>query len=241
VVACAAAGALTHGSRGGAHSARLIPARPAQFHAGGGRMGHPGMGFFGASGGTITQISGSTLTLRTQQGTETVDTSNSTTYTKDRQTIAFSDLKVGDIVHVVPAAGAAKPATPGTGTISASRVVVVDPMLLGRVASVDGDTVNLVGRDGRELTVTLTGATKYYNGQASADRSAVTVGSRIVAMGTQDTLTHLTASTVTVLPAGSRAAGPMWRGGMPGRAGRFGAGAGAGGGGRGFAPGGFGA
>jgi hypothetical protein len=114
--------------------------------------------------------------------------------------------------------------------------VVVEPMLFGRVASIDGDTVNLVGRDGRELTVTLTGATKYYNGQQSADRSAVTVGSRILAMGSQDSLTHLTASTVTILPAGSRGAGPMWRG-MPGRSGHFGPG----GGGGGFVPGGFGA
>jgi hypothetical protein len=153
---------------------------------------------------------------------------------KEHQSISFNDLKVGDVVHVVPDGGSAKPATPGTGTVSASRIVVVEPMLAGRVASIDGDTVNLVGRDGRELTVTLTGATRYYNGQQGADRSAVTVGSRIVALGSQDSLTHLTASTVTVLPAGGGGGGPIWRG-FPGRPGHFGPGGG------GFLPGGLGA
>jgi hypothetical protein len=235
VVALAVASALTHGSRERASATHVLPAAHAQFHPGSGRMGHPGMGFGGVAGGTITQISGSTLTLRTEQGTETVNTSSATQYTKEHQTISFNDLKVGDVVHVVPDAASAKPATPGTGTVSASRIVVVEPMLFGRVASIDGDTVNLVGRDGRELTVTLTGATKYYNGQQGADRSAVTVGSRILAMGSQDSLTHLTASTVTVLPAGAHgAAGPMWRG-FPGRSGHFGAGGG------GFVPGGLGA
>jgi hypothetical protein len=234
VVALVAASALTHGSRERGPEARLLPAAHAQFHPGFGRMGHRGLGFGGAAGGTITQISGSTLTLRTEQGTETVNTSSSTQYMKEHQSISFNDLKVGDVVHVVPDGGSAKPATPGTGTVSASRIVVVEPMLAGRVASIDGDTVNLVGRDGRELTVTLTGATKYYNGQQGADRSAVTVGSRIVAMGSQDSLTHLTASTVTVLPAGGGGGGPMWRG-FPGRPGHFGPGGG------GFLPGGLGA
>lgn len=237
--ALVAASALTHHSRQGMAGARVFHAAPAQFQPGAGRMGRAHAGFGGMAGGTITQISGSTLTLRTEAGTETVDTTSATQYTRERQTIALSDLKVGDVVHVIPTAGAARPATPGTGTVTASRIVVVEPVLAGRVTAVDGDTVSLVGRDGRELTVTLTGATKYFNGAANADRSAVTVGSRIMAMGSQDSLTHLTAGVVTVLPAGSRAAGPMWRGGggFPGgRPGRFGPG-----GGGGTGPGGFGA
>jgi len=246
VVALVVASALTHHSRDGLSVAKPFPAAHAQFKPGaGGPMGHGRFGMarggFG-SGGTITAINGSTLTLRTMEGTETVNTSGSTQYTKERQTIAFGDLKVGDMVRVIPDASSAKPATPGTGTVSASRVVVIEPMLGGRVVSIDGNTVNLVGRGGRELTVTLTDATKYYNGQASADRSAVTVGSHIVASGGQDGLTHLTADTVTVIPAGARgagAAGPMWRrGGFGG----FGIGPGRPGAGGGFAhSGGFGA
>jgi hypothetical protein len=184
----------------------------------------------GGAAGTITQISGGTLTLRTEEGTETVNTSGSTQYTRDRQTIALSDLKVGDVVRVIPDATSAKPATPGTGTVTASRIVVVEPMLAGRVTAVDGNTVSLVGRDGRELTITLTDATKYFNGAATADRAAVTVGSRILAAGSQDSLTHLTASVVTVLPAGGAAgAGPMWRGFPGGKPGHVGPGGGGGG------------
>jgi hypothetical protein len=237
VVALTAASALTRHQRDRGGVALLRPAAHAQLQPGHGRMGgHGGFGIVrGGGGGTITQISGSTLSLRTQQGTETVSTSGSTQYTKDRQSIAFSDLKVGDVVRVIPDAASAKPATPGTGTITASRIVVVEPMLAGRVAAIDGDTVSLVGRDGRELTVTLTDATRYFNGTQGADRAAVTVGSHIVAAGSQDGLTHLTASTVTVLPAGGGGAGPMERG-LPGRPGHVRPG-----GGGGFGPGGFGA
>jgi hypothetical protein len=237
VVALAAAAALTHHERDRGEMAVRQPAAHAKLQPGHARMG--GHGRFGivrgGGGGTITQISGSALTVRTQEGTETVTTSGSTQYMKDRQSIAFSDLKVGDVVRVIPDATSAKPATPGTGTITATRIVVVEPMLAGRVAAIDGSTVSLVGRDGRELTVTLTDATRYFNGTQGADRAAVTVGSHIAATGSQDSVTHLTASTVTVLPASGSGAGPMGRG-LPGRPGHFGPG-----GGGGFAPGGFGA
>jgi hypothetical protein len=248
VVALVVASALTRHSRDRLYGAKPFPAAHAQFVKPGaaGPMGHGrfgmGRGGFG-SAGTITAINGSTLTLRTMEGTETVNTSGSTQYTKERQSIAFGDLKVGDMVRVIPDASSAKPATPGTGTVSASRIVVIEPMLGGRVVGIDGNTVNLVGRGGRELTVTLTDSTRYFNGQATADRSAVTVGSHIIAAGSRDGLTHLTADVVTVLPAGARGfggPGPMWHGfgGFPGGPGRPG---GAGTGGGFFRPGGFGA
>lgn len=229
LVAFAVANGLSHHDRARGF-VQMRPAAHAQFipNARGPRPGGGGFAFgrMGGGGGTITAINGSTLTLRTMAGTETVNTSGSTTYMKNRQTISFGDLKVGDVVHVVPTAGSARPATPGTGTVDASRVVVVEPMLMGRVTSIDGDTVNLVGRDGQQLTVTLTDSTKYFNGAQSGDRSAVTAGSRILAAGSQDSLTHLTADVVTILPANANAK-PMWRGRG---AGRFGGPGGPGGG-----------
>jgi hypothetical protein len=166
-----------------------------------GRMGRTGVG----TGGTITQITGSTLTLRTEAGTETVTTSSATQYIRERRSIPFSDLRIGDVVHVVAAPGAPGPATGGTGTIAAQRLVVVEPVLAGRVQGIDGDTGTLVGRDGQLVTVTLTDATRYFTGMQPAARSALTMGSRILVAGSQDSLTHLTADTVTVLPAGRRA------------------------------------
>jgi Domain of unknown function (DUF5666) len=198
---------------------RVGVASPVQWGMRPGPMGLPGRMRRGApgGGGTITQISGSTLTLRTEAGTETVTTSGSTQYTRERRGISLSDLRVGDVVRVVPVAGGARPATPGTGTVEAGRVVVVEPVLAGRVQSIDGSTVTLVGRHGELLTVTLTDATTYFTGAQAATRSALTSDSRIVAAGSQDSLTHLVADMVTVLPARRAGGSRTWQ--VPGRPG----------------------
>ena len=168
------------------------------------RRDGPHHGHMLGGGGTITSINGTTLTLRTENGTETVTTSGSTTFTKERRTIRLSDLQVGDVVHVLAASAPAAGTTPGTGTVAASRVMVVEPEIGGRVQSIDGDTLHLVGRDGRLFTVTLTDSTQYFSGRdATAKRSDITTGRRVVAEGRQDTLTHLTAGDVVILPTGA--------------------------------------
>ncbi|MHB8508295.1 MAG: DUF5666 domain-containing protein [Candidatus Dormibacteria bacterium] len=158
----------------------------------GGKHGHGG-------GGTITSISGSSLTLRTERGTQTVTSASTTTYMKEQQVIHFSDLRVGDVVHVqgTPSSGS----TPGTGTIAATAVNVAEPSLGGRVQSVSGDTYTLVGKDGALLTVTVTGSTRYYSAGQSSTRSAITTGSHVHAEGKQDSLTHLTADDLVLDPA----------------------------------------
>jgi hypothetical protein len=148
------------------------------------------------------------LLLRTEAGTETVKTSSSTVYTKEMETIAFSQLRVGDIVDVAAGRPTAATSTPGTGTVTATRVEVVLPELSGRVTSIAGGLYTLVGPDGRILTVTSTpGTTRFYRGSSKSTASTVKVGSYIVAEGAQDSLTHLSADTITVIPT-SGAAGP---------------------------------
>ncbi|MFN2569218.1 MAG: DUF5666 domain-containing protein [Candidatus Dormibacteria bacterium] len=183
-------------------SPTAAPGAPAGPDASAARKGHHGGAVRRAlmTGGTITAINGSSLTLRTEPGAETVTTSDATTYHREHDTIKFSDLHVGDIVHVRAAAGSTPSTAPGTGTVAAGAITVVVPALGGRVTDISGDTVSLVGRDGRLLTVTLTGGTKYYKGRDAADRAAITKDSRIRAAGAQDSLTHLTADVVTVLP-----------------------------------------
>nr|MDQ2725437.1 DUF5666 domain-containing protein [Actinomycetota bacterium] len=172
-----------------------------------GGPGGPGGKGPGGGGGTITAINGSTLTLRTENGTETVDTSASTTYSKEMQTVSFSTLAVGDVVHVgaappsTTASGTSTPPVPGTGTVNATIVTVVEPSLGGRVSATGNDGYTLVGRDGRQFTVTTTGSTRYYNGTTQASPSAVAVGDHVMAEGNQDTLTHLTADVISVGPA----------------------------------------
>lgn len=192
------------GGAAGGHGPRSRPrGRP------GGPRGPLGLGPKGGHrgrGGTITAINGSTLTLRTMNGTEVVDTSSSTTYTKELQTISFSDLKVGEVVHVrrTPVAGtptsssssSSTPPQPGTGTVNASRVEVIEPSLAGRVTSASNGTYDLVGMDGQLLTVSTTGSTRYYSGTSQTSSSALSDGAHIRAEGAQDSLTHLTADVI---------------------------------------------
>ena len=182
-----------------------------------GHRGGPGGGFgrgfgggfgFGGAAGTITAINGSTLTLRTENGTETVKTTSTTKYTKERQTFSLAKLRVGDIVRI----DAPRPTTnvtPGTGTVTATQVDVVLPELGGRVTAVAAGQYSLVGPAGQLLTISVDSGTRYYSGQTAGTAAAVKVGSRVVAEGTQDSLTHLKADTVTVLPTN----GPPGKGG----------------------------
>lgn len=167
-------------------------------------FGHGGWGF-GRAGGTVTAINGTTLTLRTEEGTETVKTTAATTFTKERETLKLSQLHVGDVVRAgVPRpAGTANPGTvtPGTGTVTAERIEVVLPVLTGRVTAVNSGGYTMTGPDGQYLTVTTTSATRYYSGSSTTTAATVKVGTHIVAEGAQDSLTKLTADVVTVAPA----------------------------------------
>lgn len=167
-------------------------------------MGRPG-------GGTITRIEGSTLVLRTMNGTETVDTSSSTVFDKELQTITLSRLQVGDVVRVAttppstgspaPSPSPSSPPPPGTGTVDATRVTVVEPSFTGRVTAVGDGSYTLVGPDGQLLTVSTTGSTRYYKGRSPTTSSAVSDGTRVIAVGPQTSLTHLDADLITVAPA----------------------------------------
>lgn len=207
----AAAGSSTSSTTGSASTPTVRPAGPGDGHGprggpGRGPDGGPGRGPGG--GGTITALNGSTLTLRTENGTETVDTSASTTYTNEMRTISFSALKINDVVHVrvsAPSSSSSGSATtrpqPGTGTVHATSVTVVQPSFEGRVTSVKNGTYDLVGRDGELLTVKTTSSTRYESGGSTASASAIAVGTHVMAQGTRDSLTALTADVISVAPA----------------------------------------
>lgn len=203
----------TSGSTGGSGSSATAPAPPVggpHGHRGGpfGPGGHlgrggPGDGGPGGNGGTITAIKGSTLSLRTENGTETVVTSSSTTYRKEMQKVSFSDLAVNDVVHVAATPASTSSATPaerGTGTVDATAVMVVEPSFEGRVTSFSSGTYSLVGRDGQLLKVKPTKSTRYYDGMTQAGASAISVGSHVRAEGPRVTLSDLTADVISVRP-----------------------------------------
>ncbi len=178
------------------------------------RMGGGGFGRghgFGGRGGTITAVTATTLTLRTEQGTETVTTTPATSYARERVTVSRAQLNVGEVVRVDGTPSGSAMSAPGTGSVTATRVEVVLPVLAGRVASISGSTYTLIGPDGQLLTVTSTGSTRYYNAGSASTAAAVKVGTRVAAEGTQDSVTHLVADVIAVAPARA-----SWMGGPDG-------------------------
>lgn len=177
--------------------------------------GHLGRG---GGNGTVTGISGGTLTLRTLTGTLTVNTTSSTTYSKEGKSISLGDIKTGDVLQVRPVRSSATgtpPPTPPT-TVTAQSILVVLPTFFGRVTQVSGPTIYIVMHDGQEAFVYTTSNTTYTSNNSSASLSDVKAGDYISAEGTQTDLKHLTADQVSI----STSAGAM--GGPRGGAGPFG-------------------
>lgn len=157
-----------------------------------------GGGFCGGQTGTVTRISGSTLTLRTIAGTLTVTTTSSTTYSREEQQVHFSAVKVGDVVAVRGKRSGASPTA--TSPIAATAITIEVPSIMGRVQSVSGNTVTLVTGDGQLEYVTLSSSTAYHGVRgAAATSSSIKAGVYIVAQGTQVSLTTLSADDVQVL------------------------------------------
>jgi hypothetical protein len=160
----------------------------------------PGDGLFGRGGGklgglhgiTISAISGSTITLKTEDGwTRTITVSSSTTITKGGQAIAVGDLAVGDAI-----AFRQTRASDGTWTVTA--IAVLEPTVAGIVTAVTADSITVAGRDGASTTIATTGSTIYRLGRAAATRADVTVGAAILARGTKTSTGAFTATSVTI-------------------------------------------
>jgi len=141
---------------------------------------------------TITAISGSDLTLKTDDGwTRTITATDSTTITRAGKTIAVSDLKVGDQILFAEQKG-----TDGTYTITAIRVVV--PTVFGQVSKIDGSTITVQTRGGTTQTIHVGSGTTYtVNGVTNPSLSDIKVGDAIVAQGTQRSDGSLDAESVT--------------------------------------------
>jgi hypothetical protein len=157
-----------------------------------------GGGFCGGQTGTVTRISGSTLTLRTLAGTVTVTTSSSTTFSREEQTVHLNAVKVGDVVAVRGKRGGTAPTA--TSPIAATAITIEVPSVAGRVQSVSGNTVTLVTGNGQLENVILSSSTAYHGVRgAAATRSSLKAGIYIVAEGSQVSLTTLNADDVQVL------------------------------------------
>jgi hypothetical protein len=170
-----------------------------------GGFGLGGFGRFGARDITITEINGSDLALKTDDGwTRTISVTNTTTITKGGATISVSDLAVGDQIAFAQAR-----ATDGTYTVTAIRVVL--PTTGGQVTAVNGNTITVTQPGGTTATIHVDGNTKYQVNGAAGALSDIKVGSFIIAEGTQRTDGSLDAAAIHAGDRGLK--GPGFPGG----------------------------
>jgi uncharacterized protein DUF5666 len=141
---------------------------------------------------TITAISGSSISLKTEDGwTRTITVTADTAITKGGEKAALSDLNVGDTVRL-----GQKRNADGSWTVTA--VAVVLPKTAGTVTAVSSDTITITGRDGTAQTIRTTGSTTYHKGKVDGTRADVTVGSQLVAIGERGSDGSITATSIQV-------------------------------------------
>jgi hypothetical protein len=170
----------------------LLGSAAAALAHGGGWPGGGGGGASVAGPITITAVSGSNVSLKTDDGwTRTIAITSSTTIIKGSATIAVGDLKVGDEVRLAQTRNA-----DGTYTVTAIRVVL--PQVAGTVTAKSGSNLTLLQRDGATITVHTSSATTYQvPGVTDPGLDDITVGMTVVAVGTTRTDGSLDAQTVS--------------------------------------------
>jgi uncharacterized protein DUF5666 len=126
---------------------------------------------------TITAINGSSLSLKTDDGwTRTITVASSTTISKAGETIALSDLAVGDQIGF-----AQERASDGTYSVTAIKVVL--PHLGGEVTAISGNTITVTGKDGTTGTIHVDADTTYRDGDGTAALSDIAVGDFVIGEG----------------------------------------------------------
>jgi hypothetical protein len=176
----------------GSTAAPNASAAPGTTKPDGGRHGFGDFGRKGFRDITISAISGSDLSLRTDDGwTRTITATSTTTITKGGATITVGDLAVGDQIVFAQTRAA-------DGTYSVTAIKVVLPTTGGKVTAVDGDTITVTQRDGTTATIHVDGNTTYQVNGAAGALTDIKVGSFIAAEGSERTDGSLDAATVRV-------------------------------------------
>ncbi len=162
---------------------------------------------FGRFGGggfrdvTISAISGSNVTLTTDDGwTRTIAITGDVELTKGGQTIAVSDLQVGDEVRF-------RQTRNDDGTYTVTAVAVVVPSVSGTVSELSSTSFKVTTRDGSVWTITTDDATTYQFGPGDGTRADLANGEMAYVQGTSTGDNALTATSVTV--AADRAVGTV--------------------------------
>jgi len=160
--------------------------------------------------GLVNSVSGSTVSVAGKNGPSTVDVTPSTHITQFSAG-QLTDIKAGECIAVHPVKnnpttaaeimfGQADNAQCGSKDGDRQRGVG------GTVASVNGNSIVVMGSDKSQSTVTVTPQTHYIK-RAGADVSAITTGVCLAARGTKDSSGVLQATDAMVRPANNGACG----------------------------------
>ena len=176
-----------HGRRGPRPFIALEPGLDEIIELDHGRFG--GLGFREI---TISAISGSNVTLKTDDGwTRTIAVTDAVELTKGGQPIALSDLAVGDQVRFSQTRN-------DDGTYTVEAIAVVVPSVRGTVSDVSSSGFKVTTRDGSVWTIAVNGSTTYQFGTGAGSLADVTNGTVALVQGTKTGDNALTALTVHV-------------------------------------------
>lgn len=130
--------------------------------------------------GAVTDVSADGFTVKRRDGTtQKVVVTGSTSYRLGTASGTKSDVTVGSTV-IVSGTNASD------GSLSAIRVQVIPPVVVGEVTAKTASTITLKRRDGTDLTIHVSGSTTYaLAGVTSPGLDNVTVGLTLVVEGTQ--------------------------------------------------------
>jgi Domain of unknown function (DUF5666) len=150
--------------------------------------------------GIVTAVGSDTITITVRGGTsQTIHTTSSTKYHRDRADGTRADVKVGSIIGAV-----GDRATDGTFT--ATSVSVSLPRVAGLVDKVGTDSITIKHGDGTTVTIHVdSGTTFSVDGSKTATLKDVKAGMRIVARGLQRADGSLDADAVRAGQPGKKA------------------------------------
>jgi hypothetical protein len=158
----------------------------------GGPGGQGRAGLRGDVSGTISAISGNTLTLKRGEVIVIQATVNdSTVYTAAGKTIKLSDLTVGEAVSI-------RTTTATDGTISISAVEVVLDHAGGTISALDSGSLTLTRADNSTIKVTLGAAVSVQDLGKTVSLSDLKTGQRVDVAGTLNTDGTLSAQIINV-------------------------------------------
>ncbi len=147
------------------------------------------------TGGVVTAVSSTSVTVRSWNGTSaTYALTSTTSYTEGKTSTTASSLVVGDRVLI---------GVSSSDSTTATSVTIELAMLFGTVSSVGPSSINITDPQGFTRNIIVSSATTYTQGGAAGTLADVTVGSKIIAQGTVDTNgTSLDALTVEIGTSG---------------------------------------